>query len=446
MPIDRRRLIAGSFAGAAALTMSSRALAGLGLDAAHFDVRPGAPDDQSAKLQRAIDQATRRRVPLMLAPGHYRAGNLQLATGAQIMGVRGATWLTLTGGPSLLSAEHAEAITLSGLILDGGGQSLPPGRGLVQLSDVRGLRLTDCNLLRAGGDAIRLVQCDGVVSGNIITAAADNGLFSNDSRGLFILANTIRGSGNGGIRVWQSEKRHDGSLVADNIVEDTKSSAGGSGQNGNGINIFRAADVIVRGNHVRKTVWSAIRGNSASNFQVIGNSCGDCDDIAVYSEFAFEGAVIADNIIDGAGSGISVTNFNDGGRLATVRGNLLRNLGARTPGANPEEFGLGIGVEADAAVTGNVIESAQTVGIGLGWGSYLRNVSAIGNVVRQSGIGIAVSVMRGAGTALIADNVIAGSSRGAILGMDRQKPVTGDLAKGGAEFYPQLSIHDNQVS
>ena len=59
----------------------------------------------------------------MLAPGVYRAGGLTLPAGAQLAGVRGATRLIFTHGPSLLSAEHAETISLSGLTLDGGGRS-----------------------------------------------------------------------------------------------------------------------------------------------------------------------------------------------------------------------------------------------------------------------------------------------------------------------------------
>ena len=81
--------------------------------------------------------------------------------------------------------------------------------------------------------------------------------------------------------------------------------------------------------------------------------------------------------------------------------------------------GIGIAVEADTAVTGNVIENAPTAGIMLGWGHYLRDVAATGNVVRKADIGIAVSVATGAGTALIANNVIADVRRGAIVGMDR---------------------------
>lgn len=89
---------------------------------------------------------------------------------------------------------------------------------------------------------------------------------------MLITANIIRGVGNGGIRVWQSEKRRDGSIVTDNRIEDTAARAGGSDQNGNAINVYRAADVIVRGNHIDKAAFSAIRGNGASNIQIIDNN------------------------------------------------------------------------------------------------------------------------------------------------------------------------------
>jgi uncharacterized secreted repeat protein (TIGR03808 family) len=409
-------------------------------------LHPGAPDDQSHALQRAIDQAARTRVPLMLAPGVYRAGGLTLPAGAQLAGIRGATRLILTHGPSLLSAEHAETVSLTGLTLDGGGQPLPAGRALIHFDDVKAVRISDCQVAGAGGNGVTLESCDGEVTHSTITGAADNALFCNDSRSLLIAANIIAKSGNGGIRVWQSDKRRDGSLIADNRIEDTSARAGGTGENGNAINVFRAADVIVRGNHIRNAAFSAIRGNSASNIQIIGNNCAALDETAIYSEFGFEGAVIADNVIDGAENGISVTNFNEGGRLATVRGNIVRNLGTRRRDRPPEEAGIGIGVEADTVVSGNVIERAPRAGISVGWGPYLRNVAVTGNVVREAGFGVAVSVVAGAGVAVISGNLFAGTTRGAIVGMEWHKAVTGDLALAGAERYPQLKIGGNQVS
>jgi hypothetical protein len=53
-------------------------------------------------------------------------------------------------------------------------------------------------------------------------------------------------------------------------------------------------------------------------------------------------------------------------------------------------------------------------------------------------------VVPGAGSAVIADNLISGVRRGAILGMDRHTPVTGDLTNDGARF-AQLAISGNRV-
>jgi uncharacterized secreted repeat protein (TIGR03808 family) len=448
MTLNRRHLLAAAPLSAFGLAMpaASAPRSGIGLDAAHFGVRAGATDDQSRVLQRALDAAGQARLPLMLSPGVYRVGDIKLPAGCALSGVRGATRLLLTHGPALLSAAQADTVTLSGLTLDGGGQPLPDNRGLLHCSDARALRIVDCEVLRAGGNGIALERCSGEVTQTTIAGAADNALFCNDCDALRIVGNAIAKSGNGGIRVWQSVKRADGSLIADNRIEDTAARAGGSGQNGNAINVFRAANVIVRGNHIRNAAFSAIRGTAASEIQIIGNQCAALDEVAIYCEFEFEGAAIADNIVDGAGSGISVTNFKEGGRLAAVRGNVVRSLRARIPGTAPETQGFGIGVEADTAVSGNVIESAQTAGIAVGWGEYLRNVAVTGNVVRASGVGVAVSVAAGAGTAVISANVFSGTPRGAIVGMQWRKAVTGDLALAGAERYPQLKISGNQVS
>ena len=157
--------------------------------------------------------------------------------------------------------------------------------------------------------------------------------------------------------------------------------------------------------------------------------------------------MIANNTIDGAAIGIAVTNFNEGGRLAVVQGNLIRNLVPKRPaGTDPNDgAGIGIGVEADTAVTGNTIENAPTAGIAVGWGQYLRDVSVTGNVVRSAGVGISVSVSPGAGSAVIADNLIAATKNGAIVGMDQRRAMTGDLAREGAARYAQLAINGNRV-
>ena len=114
----------------------------------------------------------------------------------------------------------------------------------------------------------------------------------------------MRGAGNGGILVHRSNKGDDGTLVIDNRIEDIANTRGGSGEYGNAINVFRAANVIVRGNHISRAAFSAVRGNAASNIQIVGNTATELGEVAIYSEFGFEGAVIANNIVDGAALGI----------------------------------------------------------------------------------------------------------------------------------------------
>ena len=96
-------------------------------------------------------------------------------------------------------------------------------------------------------------------------------------------------------------------------------------------------------------------------------------------------------------------------------------------------------------VSGNVVEGAPTAGLMLGFGQYLRDVAVTGNIVRKADIGIAVSVAPGAGNALIANNVISDVLRGAVIGTDRRRIVTGDLTKDGVQRYAHLSLAGNQA-
>ena len=244
---------------------------------------------------------------------------------------------------------------------------------------------------------------------------------------------------------WQAAD--DGTIVTGNRVERIAARSGGTGQYGNGINFFRANKVIASGNVVADCAFSAIRANSSSDLQIAGNTCSGSGETALYAEFAFEGAVISGNIVDGAANGISIVNFNEGGRAAVCSGNLIRNLSSEGPyPADAPGFGVGISVEADTAVTGNMIENAPLYGIKIGWGSYMRNVVATGNVIRNARTGIAVTVVEGAGPAVISDNVIAGAENGAIVGYRWADPVTSDMASGGNGGFAHLTVERNHVS
>jgi uncharacterized secreted repeat protein (TIGR03808 family) len=236
-------------------------------------------------------------------------------------------------------------------------------------------------------------------------------------------------------------------MVSGNRITGVNAVNGGTGQYGNGINLYRADGVTVTDNQILRSAFSAIRANSASNAQISGNQCLQSGETGIYAEFAFEGAVVSGNVVDGAANGISVVNFNEGGRLATVANNVVRNLSLKGPYVLEEAiFGVGISVEADTAVTGNVVENAPFWGLALGFGGYLRNVVASGNVVRQAGIGCAVSVAEGAGSAVISGNLFQGMTKGAIIGTRWKTPATGELLSGDeAARYPQLTIEGNRL-
>jgi uncharacterized secreted repeat protein (TIGR03808 family) len=454
MNLNRRRLFAAFAASAGAATPALAHEPGdvapsvrAEIDAVALGLRPNAAEDQTFVLQRAIARAAEMRSVLRLPAGMYRAGALQLPPFAMLAGVAGATRIVMTGGASLISATGSDHLAISDLVLDGAGFPLANGRGLVHLAQARAVRIAGCEILNSGRNGITLEAIEGEVSGNMIAAAVDYAIFSNDARGLKIAGNTVRGAGNGGILVWRGSPGDDGTLVVDNRIENVGNTLGGTGEWGNAINVFRAGNVIVRGNRIRNAAFSAVRGNAASNIQIVGNTCTALGEVALYAEFGFEGALIANNIVDGATTGVSITNFDKGGRLAVVQGNLIRNLIARRPAGSDagDVASTGIGVNADTVVTGNVIENVPGAGISAGYGPYLRDVAITGNVVRGADIGIAVSVAPGAGAAVIADNLIAGARRGAILGMEWKNPVPGDLAKDGAAHYAQLSIGGNRV-
>ena len=316
MDVNRRHLIAASAAGmAGAMAMSPDAAraaplaSALGRDATQYGVRPGSPDDQTKALQRAIDEAARAQVPLALPPGVYRTGMLRLQNGSQLIGVRGATRLVFTGGASMLQGEGAGHIGLTDITLDGGGIPLPTRRGLVHCLGGRDIRITDCEITGSGGNAVWFENVSGDISGNIITDTATTAIVSFDAQGLSVSRNTIQNTNDNGIEILRTAIGDDGTLVADNRIEDIKAGPGGSGQYGNAINAFRAGNVIVRGNRIRNCDYSAVRGNSASNIQITGNSITDVREVALYSEFSFEGAVIANNTVDGAALGVSGLQF-----------------------------------------------------------------------------------------------------------------------------------------
>jgi uncharacterized secreted repeat protein (TIGR03808 family) len=394
--------------------------------------------DQTVDVQAAIDSAIAHDGTIVLGPGTFKVGTLNIAGDVQIVGTPGQTVLKTLVGETILAVSKSRTVVLNGISF----ASKSVNGDLVTADSVQRFLVQDCSFA-GGGNGMRLQGCGGRITGNTFKYHQASGLFSNDATALEVSGNTVSDIGNNGILVWRSEAGEDGSIISNNHIARIAAEDGGTGQNGNGINVFRAGNVIVSNNRITDCAYSGIRDNSGSNVVITGNSISRTNEVALYVEFAFQGASVTGNVIEDAAFGISVTNFDQDGRLAVVDGNVLRRIKGSSLHGGVE--GIGIGVEADTVVSNNVIEDASHVGIHLGWGDKGRNLSAIGNVVRKSGYGIAVSVAEGFGDTLIANNMIDGAKKAAIVGFAWDKVQTGDISVEGAKLPSMVKLSNNIV-
>ena len=443
MKFKRRTMLGTLAAGLATLPARARAqMQPASRNASDLDVIADIGIDQSAELQAAIRIAELAGTRLFMPAGRYVVSNIELPSNCTIFGVRGATILQSPDGRPIVGARDKSSITLAGLTLDGQGAGRDDRGGLAEFSNCPGLNVTDCTFANAQNNGAYISKCSGRLTSNEFRTCGQSAIHLQNSTGMLVSENAISDCGNGGIRVWRSESGADGTIVTNNQIRNIGSDAG-DGQNGNGINIFRADQVLVANNVISDCAFSAVRANATNDTIISNNQCINSSEVAIFSEFAFSGSIISNNIVDGAARGISITNFNDGGRLAVCSDNIVRNILPFSP-TNPNTRPVGIFVEADSAVSGNVIENVPGIGILAGWGPYLRNVLIANNIIRQTDIGIGVSVAEGAGFAKITGNLIAEAERAALAGLAWREMVSDDLLRDRNRF-AHISLSGNSL-
>ncbi len=415
------------------------------VDATHHGIDANSRKDQSRVLNGLIAATARNNMILLLPPGKLLVSNIDLPDRTRIQGVAGATRLVYSGGGRFLTANGANSIDLTGLDLDGAGEPMATETmALLQVTGSANIHASRCSFSRSSRYGLWLQNSGGTVRDSTMSDCAMSAIYAVESQNLSISGNTVERCGNGGILVHRWTKADDGTILSLNRISGIAANAGGTGENGNGINVFRADNVMIINNIISGCAFSAIRSNAGSNVQILGNQCRASGETAIYSEFGFEGAIVAGNLVDGAANGISIVNFNEGGRLATVSGNIVRNLSKTGPyPAEGMGFGIGIAAEADTAITGNVIENAPKCGLLLGWGTFLRDVTATANVVRNSPVGCAVTVVEGAGAALLSGNLFDNTPLGAILGYRWTEPATAELASASATSFANVTLASN---
>ena len=418
------------------------------VNAAEEGLVAGASDDQSRTLQAVLDRAAEQDKPVFLPPGLYVISNVTLPRRTRLMGVPGATRLVYSGAGHFLLSENASHVELTGLILDGQNRAINEyAAAALRISSAEHAVVDNCQIVGSLSSGIQIDRSAGRIERSTISGAMGLcGIYALENNRLSIVNNTVERCSNGGILVHRWQAGEDGTMVTGNRVSGIGAVDGGTGQNGNGINVFRAASVVIANNHISDCDFSAIRSNAGDNVQIVGNHCLRSGETAIYSEFGFKGALINANIVDGGARGISIANFMQGGRMAVCSNNLVRNIHDIAPYEDPDHgFGTGIGVEADTTVTGNVVENVTNFGLTLGWGPYLRDVVVNANIIRDARTGIYVSVVDGAASTMIAGNVISGMREGAIIGYRWHDPVTRDMGSGKTYGYNHLNIEQNRV-
>lgn len=433
--IRRRHFIAGF---AATATLPARAQSGL--DAMLAELVPGSEADQSPILQAAIDYAAGSGKPLRLPPGNIRAQGLILPWGLVMEGAPTLSSITPhpdKGNVAIASIYERGSVLFRDIDFYGNASSGGEPADLFSFEYASDVVFERCGFRDVSGSAITIHDSALIIRDCDFSDIGDAAIHSMDGRGHMISGNRIARCGNAGIRIWRGENGPDASIISGNRIADIGWTGGGNGQNGNGINVFKADEVIIADNHIADCAFTAIRLNTTNNSQVSGNTCLRSGEVAIFSEFEFSGSVIANNIIDGAATGISITNLDSGGQLAVCQGNIVRNI---TPASavNPDTIPIGIFAEAETAITGNSVQGVPGVAIAAGYGTFLRNVLISGNVISESDIGIGVSVVDGAGPVHIGGNAIVARDH-AVVGLAWSDIVETDLA-ANAGRYPNVTV------
>ncbi|MHB8884749.1 MAG: TIGR03808 family TAT-translocated repetitive protein [Methylovirgula sp.] len=394
---------------------------------------PGTGWSSIANVQAAFDQARSAGLPLFVLPGTYTTTEIVIDTslGGQplwVYATPGTVTLELTSGDNLLYINGIYGCKIENINFNGNNvnfSNLSDSSALISLNAANLTQIMNCQIYNS-------VSCGiyGSSSSNTIRDCAiyncSYGIWTLDSFSQ-ITSNQVNNCANNGIMVWTSSVAGNNSNISNNLITSINSGSG-TGQNGNGIGVFRAIAVNVIGNSISGCQYSAIRVNGGGDVIVVGNNCYGSRETAIFLEapiggIDLNGGVVCANMVDTAGNGISVANSGQGGqgtaRSVAVTGNRVTGIVHQTindPGYIPTvSIAFGISVETTCVVSGNLIDNAAGVGINVGHNSASGDVNTNGNLILSSPLGVGYSAQSGAGNIVISSNEIQGATTAAII-------------------------------
>lgn len=396
---------------------------------------PGAGWSLVSDVQAAFDQARSAGLPLFIRPGTYPTTEITVNAsngGGQslwVYAMPSTVTLQLTSGSNLLNINGVNRCRIENIDFDGNHvtfANLSDSSALIALNNARYTQIFNCQIYNSVACGVYASNGSDNTIRDCIVYGCSVGLWTLDSFSQ-ISSNIVQSCANNGVMIWTSNVTGNNSIVSGNLITSIASGSG-TGQNGNGIEVYKAVAVNVIGNSISGCQYSAIRFNGGGDAIVLGNNCYGARETAIFIEAPtsgtdLNGAVVCANMVDTAGNGISVANSGDGGqgtaRSVAISGNRVAGIVHQTindPGYIPTtSIAFGISVERACVVSGNLVDGAAGVGINVGHNSASGDVNTTGNLVLNSPLGIAYSAQNGAGNIVISSNEIQGASSGAIV-------------------------------
>lgn len=421
-------------------------------------------------LQTVFDYARGQGRPLFFQPGTYDSSTTTILPsnggGKPLLAraIPGSVTLRFNGENIFLRIEGQSNVRFQGLVFDGQNRALTDyvaqRQALIAVGAAsNGVVFEDCSIVNSPGIGLYVTGLADVLIHTCNFSSHSIGIWSENAK-INALRNSLSSMANNGIAIWRSSLTGDSSTVSGNLINGIETAAGGTGQNGNGVSVFRAIGVTITDNKIFNTKYSAVRCNGGGQFVVSNNSIYNAREVAIFIEapgtgIDLHGAVIANNSLDTVGNGVNVANsgqFSDGtARSVIVEGNRISNvLNNPIPDSGyfpPSTIGNGITIEQDCVISGNIIENASRVGIQAGINTGARDLVVTGNLVMNTPIGIGVSndAVSGPGrSVVVSGNIVRGASLGGIV----PTVFTGTTLDrvGTAEFGNQLATTAGSVT
>jgi parallel beta-helix repeat protein len=301
------------------------------------EIVEAAPGDSFTRARAVLEQGD---VTVRLAPGRYVVDELELGSGARLVGSGPRTVLAAPPGKrywALLVAK-GKNIRIADLTLDGGGD-VPGGdeeEGIAVAvfdgsSDVRLQRL---RMVRVRGHAVNTwgahssvsvqdsqIESDGTAEAGVVALGSD------ETRDTSVIRTRVRGFTSFGILLQQQDYGRPAAdlhgVVLDNVVSDirdpsrdgcwtaAKSRTPGCGTNEGGI-WTGGVEAAVIGNTVRRARWDGIQTvGSSTRTTIVHNKVYDTR-TGIYLEHSTNRSLIAHNLIVDALTGINVEWWHEG--------------------------------------------------------------------------------------------------------------------------------------